>query len=171
MVDDFELVGKGQAANDGTEHAKAQDFCANGENALTLLAGAEQRDRQRMHGINALPDLDFVEAADLPVRRFDAGEKIFLEDDLGDFLYIVRSGLVNIVTYGKVLEDVGPGGIFGEIAMVDTGPRSASAMAAIDSEVIVVDRDAFLDLVRSQPKFALTVMQALAGHIRRTTGV
>ena len=115
------------------------------------------------------PDLSFLEATDLPVKRFDAGEKIFLEDDRGDFLFVVRSGLVNIVTYGKVLEDVGPGGVFGEIALVDDGPRSASAMAAVDTEVLVIDREAFLDLVRTRPQFALTVMQALAGRVRRMT--
>ena len=105
----------------------------------------------------------------LPVQRFDAGQKIFLEDDLGDGLYVVVTGLVNIVTYGRPLEDVGPGGIFGEIALVDDGPRSASAMAAIDTMIVKVDRAAFLDLLRSRPTFALHVMRALAARVRRTT--
>ena len=121
-----------------------------------------------MPGSELLPDISFLEAADLPLMHFDAGEKIFLEDDLGDYLFVVRSGLVNIVTYGRVLEDVGPGGVFGEIALVDDGPRSASAMAAVATEVLAIDRAAFLDLVRTQPQFALTVMQALAGRARRS---
>ncbi len=105
----------------------------------------------------------------IPAEGFDAGEKIFLEDDRGDCLYVVRSGLINIVTFGRALENVGPGGIFGEIALVDDGPRSASAMAAVDTEVFSVDRDAFLKLVRAEPAFALDVMRTLATRVRRAT--
>ena len=105
----------------------------------------------------------------LPTEQLDAGEKVFLAKDDGDCLYVVVSGAIEIITVGQKLEVVGAGGIFGEIALIDQGCRSASAMAAVDSEVIRIDRDAFLDLLRHQPTFALHVMAALAARVRRAS--
>ena len=103
----------------------------------------------------------------LPIERLDAGEKVFLVNDDGDSLFVVLSGSIEIITVGQQLEAVGPGGIFGEIALIDQGARSASAMAATDAEVIRIDRGAFLELLRHQPTFALHVMAALAARLRR----
>ena len=100
-------------------------------------------------------------------KTFGAGEKIFLEDDPGRAMYIVRSGRVDIITYGTVLENVGTGGIFGEMALIDDGPRSAAAIASVDTEVAAVDKPMFLELVRRHPEFALSVMRLLAVHLRR----
>lgn len=105
----------------------------------------------------------------LVTEHLDAGEKVFLAKDAGDCLYVVVSGAIEIITVGQKLEIVGPGGIFGEIALIDQGCRSASAMAATDSEVIRIGRDAFLDLLRHQPTFALHVMAALAARVRRAS--
>ncbi len=101
------------------------------------------------------------------VRLIDAGEKIFLEHETGSEMYIVVTGRVDVLTYGQVLEKVGPGGIFGEMALIDEGPRSAAAMAAEASEVIVIDRDMFAVLIKDEPGFALEVMRALARRLRR----
>ncbi|MCK5550546.1 MAG: cyclic nucleotide-binding domain-containing protein, partial [Hyphomicrobiaceae bacterium] len=65
----------------------------------------------------------------VPIQKFDAGEKIFLEDDSGGCMYVVQSGKVDVITFGSVLETVGPGGMFGEMALIDDGPRSAAALA------------------------------------------
>lgn len=121
-------------------------------------------------GTNASPDLAFLSGRGLPTESFDAGETVFLEDDMGDSLYVVLTGTVNVITYGQPLEDVGPGGMFGEIALIDDGTRSASAMAATDTETLRINRAAFLDLVRDQPTFALDVMRTLATRLRRVTG-
>ena len=118
----------------------------------------------------AASDLAALTQRDLPAHKFDAGEPVFFEDDIGDSLYVVVTGAINVITYGQPLEDVGPGGIFGEIALIDAGSRSASAMAAVDSETLRIDRAAFLDLVRDQPTFALDVMRTLAARLRRATG-
>lgn len=118
----------------------------------------------------AASDLAALTQRDLPVHKFDAGEPVFFEDDVGDHLYVVVTGAINVITYGQALEDVGPGGIFGEIALIDAGSRSASAMAAVDSETLRIDRAAFLELVREQPTFALDVMRTLAARLRRATG-
>lgn len=100
-------------------------------------------------------------------QTFSAGEKIFLEDEPGRAMYIVRSGRVDIITYGTVLENVGANGIFGEMALIDDGPRSAAAIASVDTEVAALDKAQFLELVRQHPQFALTVMKLLAVRLRR----
>lgn len=103
----------------------------------------------------------------VPVRRFDAGERIFLEDDAADCMYLVRSGTVDVITFGTVLESVGPGGMFGEMALIDGGPRSAAALAAEATEVALIDKETFHALLREEPAFALEVMRVLAQRIRR----
>lgn len=100
-------------------------------------------------------------------RRCDAGERIFLEHDTGDCLYVVHTGRVDVITLGTVLESVGPNGIFGEMAMIDDGPRSAAALTSEPTELAVVDKTTFLTLVREEPEFALRVMRVLAQRIRR----
>lgn len=110
-------------------------------------------------------DLSLLDPASF--QAIGAGEKVFLEDEPGRAMYIVRSGRVDIITYGTVLENVGPGGIFGEMALIDDGPRSAAAIASVDTEVAAIDKAAFLELVRRQPEFALAVMRLLAVRLRR----
>lgn len=100
-------------------------------------------------------------------RRFDAGERIFLENDPGDCLYVVHSGRVDVITFGTVLESVGPNGIFGEMALIDDGPRSAAALTSEPSELAVVDKNTFLTLVREEPEFAMRVMRVLTQRLRR----
>jgi len=112
-------------------------------------------------------DFEFFERFRIPLKRFAAGERIFLEDDPGDVMYLVVEGKVSIVTYGTVLENVGMHGIFGELALIDSAPRSAAALAAEPSEVALIDRDTFLELVRQKPTFSLYVMRQLATRIRR----
>ena len=112
-------------------------------------------------------DFGFLERFSIPLKRYEAGQKIFLEEDPGDFMYVVIEGKVNIVTYGTVLENVGMYGTFGEMALIDTSPRSAAAIAAEPSEVAVIDRDTFLVLVAHHPPFSLYVMRQLANRIRR----
>jgi len=112
-------------------------------------------------------DFTILDQIGAPYRHFDAGEKIFLEDDAADNMYMVRSGRVDVITYGTVLENVRSGGIFGEMALIDNGRRSAAAMAAEPTEVVEIDRPAFLAVVRNDPQFALRVMGLLADRLRR----
>ena len=114
-------------------------------------------------------DISDLEAAGLPRKQIMPGETLFLEDDAGDCMYIVICGMVNIVTFGRELEDVGPGGVIGEVALIDDGLRSASAIAAEQTEVLIIDRNAFRKLVRKEPQFALDVMRIMAGRVRQST--
>ena len=112
-------------------------------------------------------DFSILDQIGAPYRYFDAGEKIFLEDDAADTMYMVRSGRVDVITYGTVLENVRAGGIFGEMALIDNGRRSAAAMAAEPTEVVAIDKRAFLAVIRNDPQFALRVMGLLANRLRR----
>lgn len=103
----------------------------------------------------------------VPVQHFDAGEKVFLEDDAGDCMYVVQSGMVDVITFGSALERVGPGGMFGEMALIDGGPRSAAALASEATEAAVIDKTMFVQLVREEPDFALHIMRLLTERIRR----
>jgi CRP-like cAMP-binding protein len=112
-------------------------------------------------------DFSILDRIGAPYQHFDAGQKIFLEEDTGDAMYMVRSGRVDVITYGTVLENIRAGGIFGEMALIDDGPRSAAAMAAEPTEVVAIDKTAFLAVIRDHPQFALTVMSLLATRLRR----
>jgi CRP-like cAMP-binding protein len=111
-------------------------------------------------------DFGFLERFSIPLKRYDAGEKIFLEDDTGEHMFVVIEGKVNIITYGDVLENVGMHGSFGEMALIDDAPRSAAAIAAEPTELAIISRKTFLDLVRNEPEFSLFVMRMLAKRIR-----
>ncbi len=112
-------------------------------------------------------DIAVIAARGAPLRRLEAGEPLFFEHRAGNEMYAIVSGRIDVLTYGKVLEQVGPGGIVGEMALIDDGPRSAAALAAEPSEVLVISRDLFLTLVREDPAFALYVMSVLAGRVRQ----
>jgi CRP/FNR family transcriptional regulator, cyclic AMP receptor protein len=112
-------------------------------------------------------DFSILDRLGAPYRQFDAGEKVFLEGEAGDEMYMVRSGRVDVITYGSVLENIRAGGIFGELALIDDAPRSAAAIAAEPTEVVAISKPAFLAIVRDDPQFALRVMGLLASRIRR----
>ena len=112
-------------------------------------------------------DFDALAAHGVAFARYDAGEKIFLQEETGGRMFAVRSGRVQIITYGTVLENIGPGGIFGEMALIDGAPRSAAAIAVEATEVAPIDRTSFLALVRENPEFALHVMSVLSARIRK----
>jgi CRP-like cAMP-binding protein len=112
-------------------------------------------------------DFSYLTRRGVPIQHFDAGEKIFLEDDSGGCMYVVQSGKVDVITFGSVLETVGPGGMFGEMALIDDGPRSAAALANEATEAAAIDKAMFVQLVREEPEFALHVMRLLTERIRR----
>jgi CRP-like cAMP-binding protein len=103
------------------------------------------------------------------IVRFADGKVIFLKGAGGDHAYVVKSGKVEIREGGRALECVAPGGLFGEMAMIDAGPRSASAVAVGQTDLIVLDRPTFDALVRDVPDFARNVMRLMAKRLRATT--
>lgn len=111
-------------------------------------------------------DLSLITNRNPEIRRLDAGEPVFFEHHPGSEMYAVVSGRIDVVSYGKELEQVGPGGLVGEMALIDDGPRAAAALAAEPTTIAVIPRSMFLALVREEPSFALHVMRVLAGRLR-----
>ena len=96
------------------------------------------------------------------------GEVIFAAGDTGQEMYVVRTGSVDLRIGDAFLESVGPGGILGELALVDPAPRSATAVAGPDCSLVRVDQAAFDQLVRRVPGLALEVMRVMARRLRKT---
>ena len=117
-------------------------------------------------------DLEAVAAVAVP-RRFDAGEVVFREGDEGDTCYLVRSGLARAVRQHSdgrsiTLSHFGPGDIFGELAMFDEEPRSATIDVIEDSEVIAIPGRDMHRLMREHPDITVKLNTALAQRLRAT---
>jgi CRP-like cAMP-binding protein len=112
-------------------------------------------------------DFQMLANAGFPPARYAAGDVIFAEGDKGDAMYVVRSGEVAIERRGHVMETLGGGGIFGEMALIDGSPRSATVRARTDCEVAPINEKSFLFLVHETPYFAIAVMRTLADRLRR----
>lgn len=97
---------------------------------------------------------------------FMAGNTIFAKGDDADCFYVVRKGTVRIHDGDRELETVEQGGIFGELALVDASPRSATATALTNCELVPVDEQRFHSLIRQAPYFAQSVMRVLASRLR-----
>jgi len=101
------------------------------------------------------------------IQTFAAGETIFTEGTTGREMYVVLEGSVDIRVGNKTLDVTGPGGVFGEMALIDSSARSATAIAKDDCTLVPVDEKQFLRMVERTPLFTLNVMQILAGRLRR----
>jgi CRP-like cAMP-binding protein len=103
----------------------------------------------------------------VPTRNFVKGKMIFKEGDPGDEFFVVVRGQVEIRSGDRRFETLGPDGIFGEMALIDDSPRSATAVALTDVTVAPIKESQFLFLVKNTPFFALSVMRILAHRLRR----
>jgi CRP/FNR family transcriptional regulator, cyclic AMP receptor protein len=100
--------------------------------------------------------------------RIESGQVLFKNGDPPGSMYIVRSGTVTIRSGSVKYEDVGPGGMVGEMGIVETYlPRSAMVYALTAAELVEIDRERFLSLVEETPSFALAVMRVLSRRLRR----
>lgn len=104
------------------------------------------------------------------VRR---GEAVFRQGDPGGSLYFVRTGRVQIVLEdggGRriVVSENGPGSVFGEVSLLDGGPRTADAVAAADSELLTLDRDDLLEFVTKHPPASLGLLTVMGQRLRST---
>lgn len=98
---------------------------------------------------------------------FADGGVIFIKGDPGDSAYVLVSGRVEIRSGGHVIETMEPGEMFGEMALIDFEPRSASAVAVGRCELIMIDQSVFERLLREEG-FALKVMRLMSRRLRTT---
>lgn len=112
----------------------------------------------------------------LRVRRFRRGETIFHQGDPGDSLFIVESGTVKIVLpspegeEGAIIATLGRGEFFGELALLDGAPHSATAIALDATGLLVLGRPTFDELVDTQPGLRNALFAGLVAELRRLTG-
>ena len=113
---------------------------------------------------------DSAEGKSDELRSLPAGEFIFEEGEIGNFAYVVVSGTVDIckLTSGQyvVLKELKKGDLFGEMAIIDKSPRSASARAKTDVVVREIDEKAFLVHIKRSPDIAINMMHRLSGYVR-----
>jgi CRP-like cAMP-binding protein len=121
-------------------------------------------------------DADALEglAATMRARRFRRGEVIFHIGDPGDALFVIVSGEVKISLPSDtgeeaILATLRPGEVFGELALLDGAPRSASATAIGPTETVVLPRDRFRELIATEAGVRDALLASIAGELRRLT--
>jgi CRP/FNR family transcriptional regulator, cyclic AMP receptor protein len=115
-------------------------------------------------------DIDFglLTGNGIATRSAKAGEVIFKEGDEADQLFAIKSGEIAIQLGNRTLAELPANSIFGEMALIDDAPRSATAVAKTDVELVAISEKQFLFLVSQTPFFALKVMRVLARRLRAT---
>jgi len=132
------------------------------------LPGADETRERRVFDDRLLDQL--VEQFQArPAQHAPLNKVIMKEGETGAFMYVVLEGRVAIAVKGKIVERVGRGGIFGEMALVDQSPRAATATAETDCQLLTVNRKDFLHLVKSNPAFAVSLLLAAADRLRQMT--
>lgn len=109
------------------------------------------------------------EMEDKPTQIHHLNKVIMKEGDRGIFMYLVLNGTVAVTIKEKLVERVGPGGVFGEMALVDQATRVATATAETDCTLLSINRNDFMDLVKTKPAFALSLLKALSERLRFMT--
>jgi CRP/FNR family transcriptional regulator, cyclic AMP receptor protein len=132
---------------------------------------------ERTRLFRGLPPATIQQIAALSMRRsYSNGAIIFSQGDPGDALYGVVSGKIRISTGSPsgremFLNIMEPGDTFGEIALLDGRHRTATASAIAQSELIIITRDHFLQLLKREPQLVSHVVQLLCERIRWTSGL
>lgn len=107
-------------------------------------------------------------------ETYPAGTILFKKGDAGDSMYIIVSGRLRIYTYDAqgnelTLTQYGPARVFGDFSLLDQQPRSASAEAVDQLEVLMLRRDEFLKLLPQYPMLGLALIRNLADRVRHIT--
>jgi serine/threonine protein phosphatase PrpC/CRP-like cAMP-binding protein len=120
--------------------------------------------------LHAMPLFRFVSYQELvrvlnitDVKTFKVGQTVVEEGDEGDALFIVLTGKVKVHAGGSTIVHLGPGQHFGEMALVDKSPRSASVSAEEESRLLLIRRKDFFDLVRKDHDVAVKLLWSFLG--------
>ena len=81
-------------------------------------------------------------------------------------MYVVLEGRVAITLRGATVERVGPGGVFGEMALIDQTTRAANAAAETDCVLLAINRPVFVNLMKTDPNFGVSLLSAVAERVR-----
>jgi CRP-like cAMP-binding protein len=107
-----------------------------------------------------------------PARvRYERGKLIMVQGQTGAVMYVVLEGRVAISLRGATVERIGPGGVFGEMALVDQSVRAADAAAETDCVLLAINRTVFMNLVKSDPTFGVSLLGAMAERLHNLAAV
>lgn len=96
----------------------------------------------------------------------EAGEEIFSEGEAGDALYLVLDGKVRVHLQEKVIAELGERECFGEMAILDAAPRSASVTAIVETNLLKISREDFQEIMTEKPEIALGIIKVLSRRLR-----
>jgi CRP/FNR family transcriptional regulator, cyclic AMP receptor protein len=102
-------------------------------------------------------------------HQWPAGALIVAEGSSDQFFYVIVEGAVDVERSGRTVAHLGRGDFFGEIALLDPGPRSATVRTATEVVAVGLTRRGFLDVATGDPQISLRMLAALARRIRETT--
>ena len=127
----------------------------------------------RVQIFSEVGDSDLADIADqLSEINYKSGQSVFKKGDEGDAMYIILEGAVQIIQEEGgsrfVQAQLGRGNFFGEMAIVSDQPRAATVAAAVPTVLLPVDKDDFLEKVRTDPAVALHTIQILILRLRRS---
>lgn len=145
----------------GVMNSRIRNTIARLQASRTLLAGAAKSaeffDKKLLAAlVKALGDKS--------IARFAAGKTVMQEGTVGNVMYVVVEGKVAMSIKGGVVGRAETGGVFGEMALVDQGPRTATANAEVDCALLAINREAFLYLVKTSPGFGASLLAGLASR-------
>jgi len=106
-------------------------------------------------------------------QRYPRGSIVFYEGDPGEFLMIVLTGKVKVILLGEdgqeiILAMLGVGDFFGEMAILESAPRSATVMTVEPSEFLCLDQKSFSTLLQNQPSISMKILKHLSERLRQT---
>jgi CRP/FNR family cyclic AMP-dependent transcriptional regulator len=129
--------------------AKAEDMLGN----VPLFSQLKDKDRKRL--VKRLAD-----------RRFDQGEEIATEGESGVGFFVIEEGSAHVSRGGETIRTLGPGEYFGEIALIDGGPRSATVVAATELRCRGMTAWDFKAYVTEHGEVAWPLLEGLAARLR-----
>lgn len=95
-----------------------------------------------------------------------AGQNVVAEGAVGACMFVVTQGRIAISVGGIVIEQVGPGGVFGEMALVDRSARSATATAETDSAWLLIAHGDFLSMIKAKPAFGVALLRSMSARVQ-----
>jgi CRP-like cAMP-binding protein len=98
--------------------------------------------------------------------RYERSKVIVKEGQAGVLMYVVLEGRLAVSIQGKLVEKIGPGGVFGEMALVERTPRLATVVSETDCGLLAIGRNTFLDLIKASPDFAVSLLSAVGNRAR-----
>lgn len=145
----------------GVMNSRIRSTIARLQASRTLLAGAAKSteffDKKMLAALGKA-------LGDKSIARFASGKTIMQEGTVGNVMYVVLEGRVAMSIKGGVVGKAETGGVFGEMALVDQAPRTATANAETDCALLAINRDAFLFLVKNSPGFGASLLGGLAAR-------